>query len=567
MSLRDDPGGGVFQVPGGKNYLVVGIILVEEGGEARGQTRRRPGHGDDEGEARPALRLVRFVPWASGPRTRLPARTSPKKARSTTAIPARRNTTDIRHLRLNWTGGLFQAGLQAGVIGGGIKLPPHQFPPGRGPALGLLRLGQSLPHGLGQKPGLLLGHQPAGFSRNYRFVDPVHIRGHYRHLKGQGLEDDVGEAVPVAALGHDTGHDELVGPAEKIGDLVVGHVPQESHPAVQGIFPHQTRQVTALGAVPGQGEAEIHPPFLKIPAGGQKIGKALFLHQAPQGQELIRRGRGPGLPRCRGERCPIRDMHNFSGGRRGQVCQVALVGVGDGAHEAGRVQLLHQRPIRRVDVVGVAAKTEGDATQLRGHPGRGGRAVGPGRVDMINALVPENAGQVHPRQGRPPSLTASLEGPPAPQGHLPQKCGRLRTPVLFHPGQTPQQFPGRRQSQMMNRGLYLRHALKALRRAGAIEGVDGEVQPQTRHGVDLVQDKGLGGLRKPQKNIGDARGGHVSRGEDERFDFFLGAGGPRRPGGGSPWPRRKTGPAPAPGPSVRGSARFPGHLRGVPGMR
>ena len=103
-------------------------------------------------------------------------------------------------------------------------------------------------------------------------------------------------------------------------------------------------------------------------------------------------------------------------------------------------------------------------------------------------------------------------------------------------------------------------------RAGAVEGVNGEVEAQTRHGVDLVQDKGLGGLRKPQKNIGDARGGHVSRGEEGRFDFFRGAGGPRRPGGGSPWPRRKTGPAPAPCPSVQGSARLPGHRGGEPGM-
>ena len=180
---------------------------------------------------------------------------------------------------------------------------------------------------------------------------------------------------------------------------------------------------------------------------------------------------------------------------------------------------------------------------------------------MVYALVPENARQVHPRQGRPPRFPGGLERPPAPQGHLPQKCQCLRTPIFLHPDQTPQQFSSRRQSQMMNRGLHLRHALKALGRARAIEGVDGEVEAQTSHGIDLVQDKGLGGLRKPQKNIGDAGRGHVSRGEGERFDFFRGGGGPRLPGGGSPWPRKKTGPRPAPVPCVRGYAWSRDHLK------
>ena len=194
----------------------------------------------------------------------------------------------------------------------------------------------------------------------------------------------------------------------------------------------------ALGAVARQGEVKIEALLVQQAAGRQEDVVTLLGHQAAQGQEPEGRLPGPLRGGLRGQGDAVVNIDDLGRLQGSQVRQIALIGAGIGAHQAGRGQLLQQGPVRGVQVPGPGAEAEGDAAEsceatqaAVAGPSAQGAWIWP---DAVGLKPP---GQMHPRQRGPKGLPGGLQAAPAAAAAPAAEIARLRDPS-----------PGSRRSQV-----------------------------------------------------------------------------------------------------------------------
>ena len=112
-------------------------------------------------------------------------------------------------------------------------------------------------------------------------------------------------------------------------------------PALASHIPGSISELGALGAVPGQGEVEIEAPGPE--AGGRPPAARESPFWPPGGRGPASGKAGPaGTRRSRRRRAkgaPYADVDDFAEASGDQSRQIASVGLGNGAHQAGRGQL------------------------------------------------------------------------------------------------------------------------------------------------------------------------------------------------------------------------------------
>jgi len=230
----------------------------------------------------------------------------------------------------------------------------------------------------------------------------------------------------------------------------------------------------------------------------QDGGDPLLLDQARHGQQAVRRGwrRPAAAAVCEKRRIdPVVDAVDGSGQAVGELEQVPAVVVRAGHHEAGSGDLLPQLAgLRRVDVLGMGGKAEGQPAQLGGIKRHRRRRVSEMSMQVHHpaarqAPVHEIAGLQEVAQGC--RVAGALISPAGdgPSGRIAPWAAHGQAKIV---DQQPGGMPQKRFRQVVHPGPDAGHALVGEALTAAAHGKDVHRNAQLFEQKNFVGDKGFG---------------------------------------------------------------------------
>ncbi len=433
----------------------------------------------------------------------------------------------------------------------------------------------------GERVRVVGGDEEAVVAVADQLGDAGHVGGDDGRRTGHRLEQDVGNAVSVAAVDHPAGQAENRCPAV-FGEQLPGRErPDEPHGSVEpvggGAAAHHRLVISVLT---GDDRLERHPLLAQSGARIDERVEALLRHQPADAEDPQPGPATAVLHRAGRERSEVRAqavVDDVDPGGGAERAQVPSVGFGARDHERRRGGLASQEPGRvevlPVEVLGVAGEREGEPGDRRRQPRDGGRAVSEVGVQVGDGGVGED--RVGQRDGEQELLQVDLArcrqrsftGPnrlgerhrrrahqsPGSAARHGSERGKERTDVAQQPGQGGAGRQRRRGGQVAGGGpdpVDDRVPIGLVRR---LEDEDPGGHTELLDAVDLAGDERLRTAREPFQYVGDGALSHTDR-----------PGGRR---GLGCRPRGRSAPSSAAAPPDRGAGAAPDRAAAVAARR
>ena len=242
--------------------------------------------------------------------------------------------------------------------------------------------------------GVPLGNEEACFSWMDDLADAADICCDDRHSVGEGLHDDIGDAIPITVLVDDTRHDHHVVRFHETHEMVM----RDKSGQIDIVFKPEAVNLRYNAVVPVAiaHECEMNRKFFPAQPrhGCNQIGKAFFAAKTAHSQNSVRGQTGGGTVNVLNEGQVIVNEVDFAfASGRAEFLQPFHVGSVIGADKQRVAGLLREQPVLRVNISGPSSEGKGYPSEPGGHPGCRRGPVCPRRVQEADTVIRDEFGE------------------------------------------------------------------------------------------------------------------------------------------------------------------------------